>query len=813
MGEVYRAHDGKLDQLVALKFLPAAIAQDVGVLARFHNEVRVARQVSHPNVCRVYDIGDVDGLNFISMEFVDGEDLRSLLRRIGRLPADKALEIARKLCAALAAAHDKGVLHRDLKPANVMINSLGQVLVTDFGLAVLAGQLQGTDVRSGTPAYMSPEQIDGKEVTARSDIYALGLVFYEMFTGKRAFESASRDDLPPQPSQLVKDMDPAVERVILHCLDPDPKRRPATALAVAAALPGGDPLAAALAAGETPSPEMVAAAGETEGLPVRVAVIYLAVVMIGLFLAAFLRPRVELLNKVPLPTPPEGLAQKAREFINQFGYTDPPADTAFDFESDPSYLAYAEKHDSSPNRWDRLATGQPAVMQFWYRQSPRYLEPLLDYAADIPGRVSAANPPMSVSGMVTVNLDPQGRLIRFEAVPPQVERSPTAPRPFDWNLLFAAAGLDPARFQSAEPQWLPPTPFDARAAWTGSYPDGPELRLEAAAWRGRPVYFQVIGPWTRPDRVRPQEVTRGQKMGNLIIAGLFILILVGSMLLARRHARLGRGDRRGAIRLGAFIFFFSLLGWLLTYSHTPTFWLLDSFVTGLSRALIVAGFVWLMYMALEPYVRRRWPHILISWSRILSGRIRDPLVGGDLLVGVMMGLIVNTVLLIRLGVLDILKAQPRMLTDGLTLMGTRGAAGSLLADVPRSVLFALFLFFALFLLRTLLRRPWLAAGAYVLMFAAMGALAQPSHQGIHLPFAILIHGLSLFTLLRFGLTASVTAAVGSRILSAFPLTLDFSAWYFGASLMAMLSILALAAYGFHTTLAGRPLVKDDLLGA
>src|SRR5207245_3826170 len=125
---------------------------------------------------RVYDIGEVEGLPYISMEYVDGEDLHSLLRRIGRLPSDKALEIARKLCAGLAAAHDKGVLHRDLKPANIMIDGRGHVLITDFGLAGIATQIQASEIRHGTPAYMAPEQLAEKEVTPRSDIYALGLV-------------------------------------------------------------------------------------------------------------------------------------------------------------------------------------------------------------------------------------------------------------------------------------------------------------------------------------------------------------------------------------------------------------------------------------------------------------------------------------------------------------------------------------------------------------------------------------------------------------------------------------------------------------
>ena len=168
MGEVYRADDLVLDQPVALKFLPEALARNDEALARFRNEVRVARQVSHPNVCRVYDLGEMEGQHFLSMEYVDGEDLASLLRRIGRLPTDKALEIARKLCAGLAAAHEKGVLHRDLKPANVMLDGRGQVLLTDFGLAGLADEIEGAEVRNGTPAYMAPEQLAGERSPSRA---------------------------------------------------------------------------------------------------------------------------------------------------------------------------------------------------------------------------------------------------------------------------------------------------------------------------------------------------------------------------------------------------------------------------------------------------------------------------------------------------------------------------------------------------------------------------------------------------------------------------------------------------------------------
>ena len=299
------------------------------------------------------------------MEYVDGEDLGALLRRIGRLPSDKAVEIARRLCAGLAAAHDKGVLHRDLKPANIMIDGLGRVRIMDFGLAALASEIHGGDIRSGTPAYMAPEQTDGREVTARSDIYSLGLVLHEVVTGKR-----------PGSSGTTKDIDPAMEKAIQRCLDPDPARRPATALDVARALPGGDPLAEALAAGETPSPELVAASEDTGALSVRAAVGCFAFVIAALVAIVLLKNEVSLLRVIPTPHSPEVLAQKARDLAARFGYVDAPQDEAFFFTNDGLYEEYAVQNWTPQQYRARLATGWPRSIGFVYRRSPRYLDPI-----------------------------------------------------------------------------------------------------------------------------------------------------------------------------------------------------------------------------------------------------------------------------------------------------------------------------------------------------------------------------------------------------------------------------------------------------
>src|ERR1700678_3629534 len=346
MGEVFRAEDLKLNQTVALKFLPVAMTEAEAARERFYQEVRLAREISHANVCRVFDIGELDGRLFLTMEYVDGEDLASLLRRIGQFPQAKGLDIARQMCAGLTAAHDHGVLHRDLKPGNIMLDGRGRVRIMDFGLAALSENIGGEEVSAGTPAYMAPEQLAGVEVTQRSDIYSLGLVMYEIFTGKKVYEAASLGELlrlretssPSSISVLVKDIDPLTERVIHRCLERDPAKRPASAIQVAAALPGGDPLAAALAAGETPSPAMVAASGEKEGLRPAIAWACLLLTLVGLAAMALLSNKIAVINMVPMPMSAEVLAAKARDLTRSLGYTTPPVDTSYGFGRYVGYL-------------------------------------------------------------------------------------------------------------------------------------------------------------------------------------------------------------------------------------------------------------------------------------------------------------------------------------------------------------------------------------------------------------------------------------------------------------------------------------------
>jgi hypothetical protein len=813
MGEVYRAHDLTLGQEVALKFLPEVAASNPAALARFYNEVRIARQVSHANVCRVYDLGEVEGQPYLSMEYVDGEDLGSLLRRIGRLPSDKAVEIARQLCAGLAAAHAKGVLHRDLKPANVMLNGRGQVVVTDFGLAALADEIPGEEIRNGTPAYMAPEQLAGREVTVQSDIYALGLVLYEIFTGKRAFEASTLAELvrlhsetiPASPSTLVKELDPAVESAILRCLDPEPAHRPSSALAVAASLPGGDPLAAALAAGETPSPQMVAASGETAALSWKIAIPSLAAALVGLVAFVFLSATSSMLEREQLTKPPEVLADKARDLIQSLGYTTPPGDSAYAFGDNQQFLNFVEKADKPLPGWDEIARSRPSPLTFWYRQSP---EPMLAEGMDndmlIPGVIAESDPNAIMSGMINVRLDPQGRLTYFQAIPPEKEDPPAQSLPPDWKALFAAAGLDMSKFQPATLIWAPLAASDARQAWTGEWPgyNHRPLRVEAAAWHGRPVFFSLIGSWTRAARMPSSEPAGAGRLAERILLSIMILVpILAAVFLARWNFVRGKGDRRGAMRLAVLIFSLHMLLWAFQAHFSSAAIFAYLLALAISGALFWGGVVWVLYLALEPYVRRYWPQALISWTRVFAGRWRDPLVGRDVLYGAVLGILFCDIFVLGYHLAARLGAPPSQL--GLDYLGsTRIAIGSWLQHLPDSISGTLLMFLILFLFRVSLRKSWLAAIGFILLFTALKSVSS-DYPAVSWPIEAILYTVLAVGALRFGLVALVVALYTADLALNIPVTLNPSAWYFSGATLALATIAALAVWGFYTALAGQ----------
>jgi serine/threonine-protein kinase len=820
MGEVYRAEDLTLGQVVALKFLPETLSQDAAALARFHAEVRTARQVSHPNVCRMFDIGESDGTLFLTMEYVDGEDLASVVRRIGRLSPDKATEIARQICAGLAAAHERGVIHRDLKPANVMLDGSGKIRLTDFGLAGIAASIKGAEARAGTPAYMAPEQLAGRDISTKSDIYSLGLVLYEILTGKRAFEASTLPELMKQresgaitnPSTLVRDLDPLIERVILRCLETDPEKRPASALQVAAALPGGDPLAAALAAGETPSPQMVAAAGETSGLAPRIALTCLAAVILGLVLLLAVSIKENGLERIHPENPPEVLAKKSREIIANLGYSGQPADKADGFDYDSDFLAYLAKDHSQHPQWDRVLSEQPPVLRYWFRQSPSEMSPDGFWGATLtPNVVTFSDPPPMLSGMINVELDPEGRLLYFQAIPPEKEASlAQTSRSPDWLPLFSAAGLSPSEFHSVEPVWDSLASADTRAAWDGAWPgSGRPLHLEAAARRGKPVFFALTSPWTKPKRMNQAEQTSADKASQIIGLSVAFIVFAAGLLLGYRNYSRGKGDRQGALRLASIIFVLELSVCVFRSHFVPTMDTLGLVIFGLSTALFVSAVVWIFYLALEPYVRRIWPQTIISWSRFISGRLRDPLVGRDLLFGVILGISWDLVFALGNFVQMRAGASP-LLANSEVLAGVRETVALGLLNLIGSIRTTVIFFFLLVFLRLLVKNRWLAAAIFVLLLTVPRALTSV-HPLIDTPVFLIIYSIAAFAVVRFGLIVLVVGAFCADAVINMPITRDFSNWYAARSLSVVLGFVVIAAWGFYTSLGGQRLWKDDLL--
>jgi hypothetical protein len=804
MGEAYRAEDLKLGQPVAIKLLGVGGARRSHV-QRFISEVRLARTISHPNVCRVYDIGEADGWWYVPMELIDGETLASLLRRIGRLPAEKALDIARQLCAGLAAAHDRGVLHRDLKPSNIMVDGRGQIRIMDFGLALPSGEWTIGEI-AGTPAYMAPEQMAGERVTEQTDVYALGLVLYEIYAGRRLFpvqtcEERHRIGHDTPIAQLLPGIDPEIQRIVDACLESDPPRRPPSALAIAARLPGGDPLAAAIAEGAVLSPEMVAAAGPKGALHPAQAWALLAAILVGT-LAVATQAHVLTVAPSDIPKPPEVLAERARNILSGVGADDVEVDSAFWFDVDTS------RASSSALATDSAAAGaQRPTVAFVYRRSPRYLvtQNLFHFVTD-------GDPPADLPGMATVTLDPLGNVVRFTRVLQAATRAAVHDPEIDWAVLFGQAGLDPREFVAAEPDHTPRVPYDHRLAWNRTSAAPGPRRVTAATLDGKAVQFDLVGI-SDPANAARMSFSTFSAAGEVAVWAVIVSIFAGGAVLARHNLRLGQGDRRGAGRLRVFVVCVGTLSGILRAHHVPI--AVDELtllwgVTGWS--LVWGGFTWLMYVSLEPYVRRVWPRTMISWTRLLSGRVRDPLVGRDFLIGMLAGVVQAVIIIARFQISDRTAPANTLITALESMESIPHFTNIAFAfQLLNALQFALAGAFLAVLIRLVVRKTWIAAGVglFVTMPFVPGGAAS---FGWELVFVVAAPLLIFAIFFRVGLLA-LFAMLVTGVFVRIPITLDPDAWFFGRSLVVLLLLAALAVYGFLVSLGGRPALGGSVVSA
>jgi len=791
MGEVYRADDLKLGQAVALKFLPSALEHDETRLAMLLDEVRVARRVAHPNVCRVYDVGESDGHHFISMEYVDGEDLAALLRRIGRLPRDKAAQIARQLCAGLAAAHELGIVHRDLKPANIMIDGRGRARITDFGLARETETVAGQAARDGTPAYMAPEQLAGREATARSDIYALGLVLYELFTGQQPFSARSRDDAiherssgpPPSPSSHVDTLDPAADAIIMRCLEPEPAQRPQSALGVAAALPGGDPLAAALAAGETPSPEMVAAAPTEAAISPAVAIAAVAFCLVAVAVGEML----EFSRGVgPGGRSPIVLADRAAGILRELGQDIDGHDSAWGYSRQPRPAARPLFDQAEVAA---MAAGErPPYFTFWYRSSPTPLIPWVGL------QVSSANPPRGDPNSALVTLDTDGDLIGLEIWPARSSIAGSGDA-VDWAVMLEMAGLDASTLRPSDNPTAPPMFADELAAWSGNYAGGSELRVKAAATAGQPRWLRIFSP-----ELGDAEPVR-EALPVLFLAlllALFVLILAAGLRLARTNLRSGRGDRAGAWRIALLVGGSWLLYGVLAASHRSGIdevLLLYRLFTG---SMVVTVLTWMFYLGLEPMLRRNWPHRIVAWSRALEGRFADPLVGLHLLAGA-----VGATLMAYLDEFGLYLGQAAGLPPRAWAVFVPAESGwrlsnfiagwplALAAGVMMALAFAVMLLVVARAVRSEVLGAWIFA---IVLAFGLALRDQVTDPGILIGLLISTWVMAEI-FLRFGLLASAATSGLAHLIILSPTTQYSENWLSTGSTVLAFTTVVVAAYG------------------
>jgi serine/threonine protein kinase len=834
MGEVYLAQDTTLDRKVALKFLPEELQQDSAARKRFLREAKSAAALDHPFICKIYEVGEAEEKSFISMEYIRGTTLQEKLGE-GPRPLRDVLKTAGEIAEALEAAHEQEIVHRDLKPSNIMLTPKGYVKVMDFGLAKRVVPVEGQDEEIttvltradsilGTVPYMSPEQIRGQTVDTRSDIFSFGVVLYEMLAGVHPFKkggqietaSAILSEEPSPMSDYVQECPEALQHTVQKLLVKRVEGRCQSATEVLIDLgqiaasvpitPGSDRRAAPVTRGKTPAPAVVTSAGKFEGLSPGVAWTCLVWVVMALAGTLWMAEQSRLSQIVPLPKSPELLVADARAILQDLGYPTPQRDSTNGFSSDSSYIDDLMSKDRSNTWWELLARGEPSVIRFWYRESPQYLVPEHD-------------PPLSVPGMVSLQLDTRGRLRQLEAVPADFDDSGADTLEADWGSLFAAAKLDPEDFTPDEPQLSPSSRAYRRVAWQGTYPDAPEIpiRIEAAFFRGRTVAFQILEPWNEPvgqgrvssGWVRSEEVVPDAR-ARFALVGFQLLFMLTLAFLTRHNLRAGRGDRRLAFRLACFFFATVLLQWVFGTHHVPELSQVEVFFGVLYRAFFAFGLAWLFYIALEPYAQGLWPQTLISWVRLLEGRVRDPRVGRDVLLGCAYGIggaLVMQAFRLAPVWLGSVPGRPDFPYDPAELIALRGVKESLaqlFANQLDISIHILNLIVGLLLLRFVFRRTWLAVGVHAALYVAIYG------SGFGFLGMVLWIGLWYLVLFRCGWLAILVGTFTNDLLNGYPLTTDLWAWYAHASILVVLVCLGLTLYGFKVSLGGRPVLKDLL---
>ena len=554
------------------------------------------------------------------------------------------------------------------------------------------------------------------------------------------------------------------------------------------------------AAGETPSPEIVAAAGETEGLSRKYAVPCLAIIVLGLFAVPLIRETSDALVRAPVDYPPEVLAQKARDLAASFGYDRRPADTAMELNYREDLLDYLKKLPGRRMWTEWLAAEAPIAAV--YRESPKALY------ADPFGQVTRDNPAPVEPGMASVVLDGSGRLREFSAIPYQGTQDGAAPGtegpPAD--AVFRAAGLDMAKFAETAPPVIPHAPADQLLAWKGPHPVLPhaELTVEAGYWKGRVTFAKVLSPWDKPE---PET----NELPNALAKAAWYLVAVGlffAVLRARRNWKLQRADPKGALRVAAARFLLAAVAWVGTVHAVPETRMLFLFFQAIGEWALAAGLLWVLYIALEPELRAGWPHSIVTWNRLLAGRWKDAQVGAHVLIGAAVGVVIW----VGAELVDNFFGSRQPGAEGglEVTLGTRQWVAVHAATLGGLMIVGFSLFLVVFGIRRLVKRNLLAAilaAALIVVFNNPQQLAQ--HWQVMVPVYFVLFSVLIFVLLRLGLVALFAAILFVNSCGKIVVGADWTTWYAQYGLATLALLVGIALLAFRQSLGSRELTMSD----
>ena len=773
MGEVYLAADRELNEQVALKRLR------VGSWDLLRREVGLARKVTHEHVCRVFDLGPTDQQPFFSMEYVAGQTLDKLLKSTGALTEKRALCVAEQICLGLQAAHAKQVLHRDLKPGNVLIDERGDVRLTDFGLACVAEDEHA--VAGGTLVYMSPEQLSGGKVTAASDIYSLGLLLFELYTGRRLFQTTTIDEALAERRQFQLIEQPEdfqlpslVRETIGKCLALRPEDRPPSADSVSKLLSG--------------TLESIAdrATNRTWNRPLAIGV--LAIVVLGLAVIVGLADGTSLVGKTS-PRQPWLLDEDANKVLRKLDLP-APADSATGFVS---------------HRVNPLVPEN--TICFFKRQSPTLLLPNLFFPIDYRlwqtfcvGHVTLDNPVPLQPGMASVLLDSQGGLLRLHVV--QDTQIPTTARVFalaEW-IDFLPEDCRQLEWRKTEQSSIlgePILSYDNIQQWTGTKGDSNEAwQLTVAHQQGRLVYLDCASQAVLTERANQQQTQSTRlSIGTELYFAILLLAICGAL----GNIWLGRCDLRSALKVAVAVSLTALVGHYLVANHVWTMNELDILEIGLAMSLYLGFIAWVAYVAYEPLVRRYLPDSFITWGRLLTGRVNDWLIGRDLLIGIALAVFSMALTETALTVLDPARSPLEGLTNG--LISLRQFIGHTCIWWSFCTALSLLMLVSLVLVRRVLPRG-AARIACILLWTVPFMTPFASTDWLSVGISIVLTTLTIVVLEKYGFFPIVVSWL-VRILLLAPLTADANRWYASLSTGVVLLLLCAAAYGAWSSLRRR----------